>query len=89
MEIPVDMVDDNEIPRESAIKYDAIARIVGSLYLDYHLGVTREQERYSVIIQELQKKLEELEATNTLLKDQLRKINEQKVFGKSDNSGED
>lgn len=88
MEIPVDLVDDNEIPRESGIKIEEVYKMVGALYFDYHFGLKREQERYSVIIEELKKKLLELEAKNTLLEEQLRKLHEQKVFNKPNNSRE-
>ncbi len=88
MEVQIDAVDVDQLPRERGLQYDFIAKIVGSLYLDYHQGLNVAEERYSAMVQELQRVIDELKQKNTFLEEQLRKINEQRILGKSNNGGQ-
>ena len=88
MDIPVEAVDADQLPRDRGIQYEEVVRIVGSLYLDsQHLLITAE-ERYNSIVQELKETIFELEKKNEFLEEQLRKINEQRILGESNNSGQ-
>ena len=88
-QVPVDAVDADQLPRERGLKYDDIARIIGSLYLDSHHRIQVIEEQFQAVVSDLQNKIEQLQIENNLLKDQLRKKDEERFFTKSDNSGPD
>lgn len=57
--------------------YDEIAKIVGNLYLDSHKQISLREEQFQVVHRELTKRVQQLEAENTMLKKLLENKSEQ------------
>jgi hypothetical protein len=69
--VPIDMVDADQLPRETALKYEELCLLVGSLYIDSHHKVTTMQEQFGAIKAQLEHKLRELARENQALREQL------------------
>ena len=70
-QMPIDMVDADQLPRETALKYEEIALLVGSLYINSHHEINTLKEQFSVIRQQLENKMRDLARENQTLREQL------------------
>ena len=57
--MPIEAVDADQLPRETALQYEELCLIVGSLYIDSHHRVNTMEERHKAIVGELQFRLRE------------------------------
>lgn len=69
--VPIDMVDADQLPRETALKYEEIAFLVGSLYINSHHEMNTLKEQFSAIKQQLEQRLRDLAKENQALREQL------------------
>ena len=60
--IPLDAMSADQLPREKGIQYDEVARIVGSLYLDSHMHVSKLEDQFQAVSEEYQTKVLQLQA---------------------------
>jgi hypothetical protein len=70
-QVPIDMIDADQLPRETALKYEELCLLVGSLYIDSHHKVSTMQEQFGAIKAQLENKLRELARENQALREQL------------------
>ena len=70
-QVPIDMVDADQLPRETALKYEEIALLVGSLYITSHHDVKTMNEQFGAIKAQLEQKIKDLARENQVLREQL------------------
>ncbi len=69
--VPIDMVDADQLPRETALKYEEIALLVGSLYINSHHEVQTMKEQFGAIKSQLESRIKDLARENQALREQL------------------
>jgi hypothetical protein len=70
-QVPLDMVDADNLPREAPLKYEFLCRIVGALYIDYQLAIERMGEQHTAIVASMKSQVRELMEENKQLKGEL------------------
>ncbi len=71
MEIPISAISPDQLPAETPLKYDAICRIIGSLYLDSIHRISTLEEHFKSIIASYAERNEQLMTENNILKSKL------------------
>lgn len=69
--VPIDMVDADQLPRETALKYEELCMLVGSLYIDSNHRISTIQEQAKAIHTQLQEQIIELRKDNVKLRERL------------------
>lgn len=70
-QIPIDVVDADQLPRETALKYEELCMLVGSLYIDSNHRVRTIEEQAKAIHLQLRDQIVELRKENTKLREML------------------
>jgi len=94
-QIPVPLVDPEQLPREKSWNYADIAGIVGNLYLESRKRVAMMEEQFHAVAQEYQRKVNELERAlaqameeNTQLRREIGRRNESRATTVPNNVGQ-
>lgn len=69
--VPIDMIDADQLPRETALKYEELCLLVGSLYINSHHDISTLKEQFTAVRLQLEKKIRELAQENKMLREQL------------------
>ena len=77
-QVPVDSVNVDQLPKESALTYDEMCVIVGSLYIDNHHQIKIIKEQSTSLINMLQERIRNLTDERTKLVSQI-KLLEQEI----------
>ena len=73
--IPIDSVSLDQLPQETPLNYDEIAKLVGSLYIDANHKVKNVQEQAKSLIESLQGRISDLTEENSRLKEEIQRQN--------------
>jgi hypothetical protein len=94
-QVPIPLVDPEQMPREKAWSYADIAGIVGNLYLESRKRVSIMEEQFHAIMKEYQRKINELEGSlaqameeNAQVRRELERRNEPRTRAVPDNVGQ-
>lgn len=60
--IPMQAVDTDQLPRERGLKYDEVATIVGSLYLDSHHMLKVREDQFQAMAEEYERQVLQAQA---------------------------
>jgi hypothetical protein len=78
-QVPLDMVDADNLPREAPLKYEFLCRIVGALYIEHQLSIEKMSEQHQAIVSQLQSQINELMSENKQLRGELEHGNQSPV----------
>ena len=74
-QVPIDSVSLDQLPQETPLNYDEIAKLVGSLYIDANHRVKNVQGQAKSLIESLQGRVNDLTQENSRLKEELQRQN--------------
>ncbi len=66
--IPVQAVDVDQLPREKGFTYEEMTSIIGALYLDSAHSAKVQDEQFSAVIEEYDKRIMQMQAENQIQK---------------------
>jgi hypothetical protein len=70
-QVPIEMMDADQLPRETPLKYEEVCFVVGSLYLDSHLRMKLMKEQMDGFRDVMSKRMQDLVEENMRLKQEL------------------
>lgn len=56
-QVPIGMVEPDQLPRENPIKFDEVCRIIGELYFRAHHQEATQAEQFQVIVKQLKDRI--------------------------------
>lgn len=69
--IPVQAVDADQLPREKGLTYEEVSSIIGALYLDSHHQMKVNEEQFSAVVDEYEKRLMQMQAQIQVAREEL------------------